>query len=105
MPNNKNRPTFNHRAVAIGAAISPFSFWLFHGNSATYAFVVAGSILTILTMALISVLLWDAGSLRRNAERRRRIGLALDAFVNAVFGHGLTFVLIVFVHQAIQRFM
>ena len=40
MPNNKKRPPFNHRAVAIGAATPPFSFWLFHGSSATCVFVV-----------------------------------------------------------------
>jgi Flp pilus assembly protein TadB len=103
-PDKKNRPSFNYRAVAIGATISPLSFWLLHGVATINTFVVAGSILTIVAMALASVLIWDVNVRGREAERRRKISLAFDAFVNVVFGHGIAFVLIRFLTQIIQRF-
>jgi ACR3 family arsenite efflux pump ArsB len=103
-PDRKNRPTFNYRAVVIGAAISPLSFWLLHGVATINTDVVAGSILTILAMALASVLIWDVNARGRDAERRRKTSLAFDAFVNVIFGHGIAFVLIRFLAQIIQRF-
>lgn len=103
-PDRKDRPSFNYRAVVIGAAISPLTFWLLHGVAMINTFVVAGSILTIVAMALAAVLISDVNARGRDAERRRKIGLGFDAFVNIIFGHGIAFVLIRFLAQIIQMF-
>lgn len=101
----EERPQFDYRAVAVGAAVSPISFWLLHGIAKINAFVGAGSVLTVVAVAFASVLLWGRNAQGRNAERRQKISLAFDSFVNAVFGHGIAFVLIRFLYQVIQRFI